>query len=121
MPSVAAPKLSKVGRMPLQRRISCVAALLRRAQVEPCTTSRINNMVVKNIYIYILYVIFNGMIWNYDMEFKLLKRILNAKAVRQYPSIPLPPQAHSSPARQFATKAPGFGGSTSTHQTCHIH
>ena len=47
--------------------------------------------------------------------------ILNAKAVRQYPSIPLPPQAHSSPARQFATKAPGFGGSTSTHQTCHIH
>lgn len=61
------------------------------------------------------------MIWNYDMEFKLLKRILNAKAVRQYPSIPLPPQAHSSPARQFATKAPGFGGSTSTHQTCHIH
>ena len=79
MPSVAAPKLSKVGRMPLQRRISCVAALLRRAQVESCTTSRINDMVVKiytDIYIYILYVIFHGMIWNYDMEFKLLKGIL---------------------------------------------
>ena len=26
MPSVAAPKLSKVGRMPLQRRISCATA-----------------------------------------------------------------------------------------------